>query len=338
MTATPYFPELAETFLTALRELQGRRVAVLGHMRPDGDCIGTQVAMTRLLQSLGIEAVAVNGDEIPRSLDSLTEETRVLPAEDFDPTGWTAVTVDCAGRNRTGAVLEATFPDVFLNLDHHISNPAYAKYNLIDAHSAASSEILAGLILDHGMPLDAITAQALYYGIATDTGQFRHGTTTARVFALAEALTHAGADPAAAADELYERESIAKIKLLQRFLASLQFYANGRVCIGLLTAEDWAATGARKEDTEGLVDYARAIDGVEIGVLLEEREGSSKGSFRARHPRHRVDQIAKGFRGGGHACAAGFNPGEPMATVLPRLISTLEGHFAALDAQTAPAS
>lgn len=338
MSAMAYFPAPSAEFKSAVEALKGQRVAVLGHVRPDGDCIGSQVALCRVLRSQGIDAICVNQHPVPPFCEAFVQDTPFFLPAQADLAGRVAVTVDCADRRRLGEALQMAFVDVFLNVDHHISNTEYAEHNLIIGNSAATAEVLAGFFLDNGYPIDAVTAQALYVGIATDTGQFRFSSTTRQTFALTCALMDCGADPAAAAQELYEKESPAKLALLQRFLASFRYYCEGRVCLGLITDADWSATGARKEDTEGLVDYARSIDGVEIGVLIEEREGKVKGSFRAKHGYHRVDELAKQFNGGGHASAAGFNPDQPLEQLLPRLLAALEGHFAKLDSVAAPAN
>jgi len=324
-----HFPSL-DGAAELLRSLSGQRVAVLGHVRPDGDCIGSQVGLTRVLRALGADAFGVNQHAVPGALKSFVGDTPFYQADDpvLDLTGAIAISVDCADQRRLGQTVQAAFPEVFANFDHHISNTAYAEHNYIVAESAATGEILAGFCLDAALPMDAVTAQAFYVGLATDTGQFRFGSTTAMSFQIACELISQGADPAAAALALYENEPKAKLALLQRFLASFEYHCDGKVCIGLLRQEDWDATGAQKDDTEGLVDYARAIEGVEIGVLLEEKGDQVKGSFRAKDPVHRVDQLAKQFNGGGHACAAGFNPHQPLAVLRTNVIAALEAHFA----------
>lgn len=324
-----YYPELSPRFAKALEQLKGKRVAVLGHVRPDGDCIGSQVALTRLLRAHEVDAIAANEHVVPPMCEAFVGDTPFFLASEADFDGRVAVSVDCADHRRLGASVQARFPTVELNVDHHISNGLYATENLIDGASSATGEMLAGIFLDNGYTIDPVTAQALYIGIATDTGQFRFSQTTKQTFDLCRALMDCGADPAAAALELYEKESPAKLALLQRFLASFSYLCEGRVCVGFLTAADFGETGARKEDTEGLVDYARSIDGVEIGILLEEQgEGMLKGSFRAKDPKHRVDQLAKKFNGGGHACAAGFNPDDSLEQFYPKLRAALEAHFA----------
>lgn len=322
-----YYPEISAAFERALKELEGQQVVVVGHLRPDADCIGSQVAMTRLLRARGIDAVAVNHHEVPPNCEAFVGDTPFLPDGGLNLAGRTAVSVDCADRRRLGPVLQEAFPEVAINIDHHISNKQYGRHNFVHGASSATGELLGGIFLDNGYPIDPVTAQALYIGIATDTGQFCYSATTKQTFDICRALMDHGADPAAAARELYERESPAKLALLQRFLASFRYFCDNRVCVGVLRDADFRETGARKEDTEGLVDYARSIDGVAIGVLLEEREGELKGSFRAKDPAMRVDQLAARFNGGGHACAAGFNPDQPLESFFPLLVTALTTHF-----------
>ncbi len=325
-----FFPQESADFAAALEQLQGHKVVVLGHVRPDGDCIGSQVALTRILRARGIDAIAVNAHSIPRNLRGFVGDTPFhLPSAEF-LAGRTAVSVDCAAHARLGKDVVPHAPDVLLNVDHHISNERFGRINLVIEDASATAEVLAGFFFDNDLPVDRVTAQALYVGIATDTGQFRFQSTTGRVFEVCCSLITRGAEPAQAAHALYENEPFAKIELLQRFLASLRFECGGRVCIGLLAQDAWEATHAAPEFSEGLVDYARAIEGVEIGVLLEERNGMVKGSLRSKDPVHRVDRLAALFNGGGHACAAGFNPGAGIAELYPRLVEALENHFAQL--------
>ncbi len=333
--ASLFYPEHKEAFLKALESLKDKRVAVLGHLRPDGDCIGSQVALCRVLRAIGVAAVAVKVSPIPRILQKFVGDTPFVTEKSLeDSSNYVAVTVDCADPGRIGKELQEQFTNIFLNVDHHISNPSYAVENFVIPDSSATGEILAGLFLDNELPLDAVTAQALYVAIATDTGQFRFGSTTAQVFEICQRLCRYGADPAAASLELYEQASFNKLKLLQRFLNTLELRFGGRVCIGKLEAGAYEETGAELEDSEGLVDYARAIAGVDIGVLLEERNGSLKGSLRAKNPVYRVDRIAEIFGGGGHACAAGLNIEEDWETFYPRLLKALEDCLSAVENET----
>jgi len=326
-----FFPQESELFAQSVDQLKGRKVAVCGHVRPDGDCIGSTIATVRMLNQLGIQTTGLNQDTVPANLKSFIGDTPLIKAADFQQDKHVAITVDCADKERIGNQLLKLFPEVVLNIDHHISNRAYARENLIISEASATAEILTGIFIDLGYAIDAVTAQGLYVGIATDTGQFRFPSTTPRTFELVRLLCEYGAQPAATALELYERESFAKIKLLQAFLDTLTMELNARVCVGLLENGVYEKTGASTDDTEGLVDYARSIDGVEIGVLIEEREGKIKASLRAKNPLYRVDQIAKRFGGGGHACAAGLNVEKSsIKEFYPQLMDALHEHFDAL--------
>lgn len=329
-----HFPELSAAFEALLQEAQGKRIAVIGHARPDGDCIGSQVGLCRVLQSRGIDAVCVNPDPVPVRLKFLVGETQVLPGHDFsldDAGDWSAIYVDCADHLRAGKRMAEFFPQPLGNVDHHISNTNYGVHNIIDGAASATGEILAGLFFDRGEKVDAAAAQGLYAGIATDTGQFRFPSTTRRVFEITGELIAVGANPAAAAFELYEQESFAKIELLGYFLESLKLECNGRVCIGFLPQKAFEKTGATSEDTEGLVDYARSIKGVDVGVLVEDRPDGVKASLRAKDAVYRVDQVAVSFGGGGHACAAGLNVPGDIESFYPKLVAAIESQIAQVD-------
>lgn len=330
---TSLYPKFKDSFAGLLSACSGRRIVVVGHARPDGDCIGSQVAMARILIARGVDVVCCNPDVVPKRLEFLLGGTPFVSLETVLAEGRAAIFVDCADRKRASARFAEAFPKPLGNVDHHLSNPAYAEFNLIDTASAATAEILAGLVRDSGIALDPVMAMGLYTGIATDTGQFRFAATTERTFLLCAALIAGGADPARMGLELYERETFGKMQLLQRFLASFETFAEGRVCVGYLPEGIYRETGTDIEDTEGLVDYARSIEGVEIGVLIEVRDGLIKGSLRAKDSIYRVDQLAAAFGGGGHACAAGLNiKGESLESFLPRLRDALSRQIEAVAA------
>lgn len=338
-----HFPQLATQFRALLAALPPLPLVVIGHARPDGDCIGSQTALALLLHALGHNVICANPDPIPRRLafaaaphtltwlryDDLAADAARLGTER------TALFVDCGGPDRAGPRFQARYPRPLANIDHHLSNPNFATHNLVDAAAAAAAEILAGLFLDNSLPIDAPTAQALYTGIATDTGQFRFPATTARTFTLAAQLVTRGANPAEAGYHIYERETFASLKLKQHFLDSLQLECDGRACIGILPTGIFEQLGASPEDTEGLVDNARSIEGVEIGALIEERPDGIKASLRAKDARYRVDLIAAQFGGGGHACAAGLNLKTPACPTLAqfrqKLLTAIATQIAAVD-------
>lgn len=326
-----FFEKLTPSFAALVPSLKGKHVAVVGHARPDGDCIGSQVALARVLRTLGSTVICVNLDVVPRRLQFLVQDLTFVKAPDLPPGDWQAIYVDCADHDRAGEKAKARFPRPFGNIDHHLSNNGYAEHNFVEVAAAATAEILAGMFFDAKLPVDKVTAQALFSGIMTDTGQFRFNSTTRRTFMLAAELVALGAHPADVGGEIYERESAGKLQLLQRFLSSLKLECGGRVCVGVLPDGVFHETGSSVEDTEGLVDYARSIDGVDIGVLIEERPGAIKASLRSKEPRFRVDQIAAQFGGGGHACAAGLNlKNVSMADFRPKLLAAIEKQILAV--------
>ena len=320
---------LAESpaFSNVTKQLQESTVLVVGHRRPDGDCIGSQVAMTRVLRSLGMVAIAVNNDPIPRTLQKFVGDTPFFKPNEIQKDDYKIVTVDCADHSRIGDELKNRYPQVFLNIDHHVSNTKFAKHNFVLPDASATGEILAKFFFDSGFVVDKTTAEGLYLGICTDTGQFSYSGTNASVFEICRKLCDSGCNPAAVAHELYEKEKPGRIQLLQKFLSSFQMEFEGRVCIGNIRGHYYDETGTQPEDAENFVDYARSLEGVKIGVLLEDRNGKLKGSFRAKDKKYRVDILAKKFDGGGHACAAGFNVDVPFDEFYPNLVHKIGEHL-----------
>lgn len=330
-----FFPTLSAEFAKLLAAIAGHKIAIIGHARPDGDCIGSQVALARVLRARGFDVVCVNPDPVPRRLQFVAEGMTFLRTDDVLQANEarTAIFVDCADHARAGERLKAKYPAPVGVIDHHLSNVGYGAFNLVDNAAAATCEILAGVFFDNGLAVDAQAAQALFTGIMTDTGQFRFNSTTRRCFVLAGELVGRGAHPASAGEELYERETEGKLRLLQHFLSSLRIECNGRLCIGNLPVGIFEMTGSTAEDTEGLVDYARSIDGVDIGALIEHRaDGSVKASLRAKDPAFRVDLVAAQFNGGGHACAAGLNLKTGAENFYARLVAACAERIAAVEA------
>jgi bifunctional oligoribonuclease and PAP phosphatase NrnA len=333
-----FYPTLSSQFAQLLSAIAGKKIAVIGHARPDGDCIGAQIALALVLTARGHDVICVNPDPVPRRLLFLVQGMRFFRTDEVlgSVEKRSAIFVDCADHARGGERLKGCYSAPIAVIDHHLSNVGYAEFNLVDSSSAATCEILAGLFFDNDLPVNAQAAQALFTGILTDTGQFRFNSTTRRCFMLAGELVARGAHPSEAGYELYERETEGKMRLLQHYLASLRLECNGRVCVGVLPAGIFETTGSNTEDTEGLVDYARSIDGVCIGALIEERpDGSVKASLRAKDPSYRVDLVAALFNGGGHACAAGLNLKTGAENFYARLVTALAQRIAEVEAAKA---
>ncbi len=320
-----YFPKLTPRFNELADNLNGQRVCVIGHARPDGDCIGSQLAATGMLTLMGIEAFAVNADRMPKPLGYLdgSDSIEIIDPQALD--GIPIVYVDCADERRVGPKTSIALEKHrrIANIDHHISNTNFAEENLVDSGASATCEILAGIALDLDLEFDASIAQALYTGIVTDTGRFSYAATSSRVFAICSELVDRGASPQSAAEHLFENDTLPRLKLLERFLASLAFECDGKVCVGEIRQKDFVDTGTAYPDTEGFVDYARSVDGVLVGMLLEERKGTTKCSLRAQRSELRVDQVAAQFGGGGHACAAAVSSGLRLNELKRGLIEAL---------------
>lgn len=325
-----YFEQHTETFSSILNQLKGKQVAIFGHLRPDGDCVGSQVALCRVLRTQGIDAIAVNSHPAPRILQNFIQDTPFLTEKEFKSKDYISINVDCADEKRIGSTLAKRYPKPILNIDHHISNPSYGEHNIVEPTAAATAEILTGLFLDNNLPIDPISAEALYVGIATDTGQYLFPNTTSQVFSISAKLVDLGANPGKVGNLLYHRENFPKLALLQTFLASLKLECNDQVCIGFLEDADYEKTAALPEDTEGFVNYTRSLENIKIGAFIDNRQGNIKVSLRANNPSLKVDQIAKQFGGGGHACAAGLSSTEPIDIFYPKFIESLNKHLTSL--------
>ena len=278
-----------------------------------------------MLRSFGVDTIVSNADRVPRPLEGLVRQNPVEIVNLDSIAGLPLVYVDCADENRVGpktSIALSRFQRV-LNVDHHITNTDFAETNLVDSEASATCEILAGIAFDLDIPIDAEIAQALYTGIVTDTGRFGYAATSSRVFDLCSKLVRRGASPQRAAESLYESETMPRLKLLQRFLSSLQLVCDGKVCVGELRQRDFVETGTAYQDTEGFVDYARSLKDVSIGVLLEERKTTTKSSLRAKRKEMRVDRIAQKFGGGGHACAAAMSIEMPLDQLRKELLEAL---------------
>ena len=236
------------------------------------------MALCRGLKTLGIEAYCVYTDEVPKTLAFLVKDTPMVALlKDLGKTDdCVAVTVDCGDAIRVGESLVERIPEMVLSVDHHLSNERFGKYNVIDEHAVSTTEILSQVFWDNEVAIDDVTAQALYVGIATDTGQFKYPKTSKRVLSLCAKLVELGANPGEASYHLYENEPMERVLLLREFLASLRFELGGKLCVGFITKAMLEKTSANREHIGGFVNYTRSIKGVVIGALIDELEGEGK--------------------------------------------------------------
>ena len=295
--------------LASLQKLCGQheRFVVISHVRPDGDAYGSTLGIALSLHAMGKDVQVVNADGLSPLFEFLPgskDLTVTLPTAP-EPER-IIIAVDCADAKRLGAVFDQwqRAPDV--NIDHHISNPGYAKLNLIDSDSPATAQVLDEIITALKWPLTPEVAANLYVGIMTDTGNFRYRQTTAHTFKVAARLIEAGADPTTLAEACYQSFRAERLLLVRELFQAIHFANQNRVAWFCLTPEMYARSGATPDETEGLIDYLQTVKTVEVAFVVESMSGGlTRASMRSRGTVN-VQQICAEFGGGGHRLAAGL--------------------------------
>ena len=315
-------------------------ITVITHAKPDGDAAGTLVALVTALNAVGKTARGILCPPIASSLDFLANSHGIDIAE--DATGFPSdtaqlVIVDTGAYSQLGPLEDAVRPllDRTLILDHHLSGDIEASHKYIDATAAAAAEIIAALIdaLDPDRSFDASSRttinEALFTGIASDTGWFRFSNVTPQTHRLAADLIAAGVDHTGLYARLEQAERPEKLKLLIRAVDSLELLADDRAAVMTLHAADFDETGARTEETERLIDIPQQVGTVQVIALISEAqtEGGpqTRVSFRSKPLPGAVNvaELAATFGGGGHARAAGAKIDEPIAQARPRIVAAL---------------
>jgi phosphoesterase RecJ-like protein len=304
----------------ALRENQ--RFAVLSHVRPDGDALGGQIALALSLQALGKTVRVWNEDGMLQKYSFLPKaEILTTPPstpEDFD----VAIALDTATQVRLGKAAEAVrSAKLWINIDHHPSNPLYGDLVYVDAVSPATAQIIFELIKSEQLPMTREIAENLFVAISTDTGSFQYPNTTAHTFEIAAELIRAGANVGQLSQQTYENYPRRRIELLRALLDVMRFDAGGRIASFSLDLKTAAAVGALPEDNEGLIDHLRAIEGVIIAIFFEElTDGKVRVSMRSKSEAADVCAICQKFGGGGHKLAAGARIRGTLAEAQERVL------------------
>ena len=306
-----------------LREHQ--RFAVLSHVRPDGDALGSQLALALSLQQLGKEVRVWNEEGmlekysfLPRA-ELLTKPPPV--AEDVD----VALALDTAIQNRLGTAFAAVrSAKVWINIDHHLSNPGYGDIVYIDSTAPATAEIIFRLIKSQGLPFNRDIAENLFAAISTDTGSFQYPKTSAHTFEIAAELIRAGLEVGRLNQQLYENYPRRRLELLRELLRTMHFEGDGRVASFSLRLTTAAELGVIPEDNEGLIDHLRAIRGVIVAVFFEElADGKVRVSMRSKSDAVDVCAICQKFGGGGHTAAAGARVRGTLAEVEQKVLEEI---------------
>ncbi|HZK83366.1 MAG TPA: bifunctional oligoribonuclease/PAP phosphatase NrnA [Desulfosporosinus sp.] len=281
------------------------KVALFSHISPDGDCLGSMLAMGLALEKMGKEVSFYNPDPVPSYLAFLPGSYRVkqeLPS----PQPKVLLFVDCTDLGRVNmSRSEISGDSTVLNLDHHISNLFFGDFNWVDAQASAVGEVALALIKQLGVELDIDIATNLYTAIVTDSGCFQYSNTTAQTHRSTADLLDLGVDLSRIHHSIFDQKPLAQSKLLQCALAGLEILADGQLAIMSLSTEDFQKSGAEQELSEGLVNQARSIAGVEVAVLLKEVGPEEIKVGLRSNLWLNVNEIAVLFGGGGHQRAAG---------------------------------
>jgi bifunctional oligoribonuclease and PAP phosphatase NrnA len=301
-----------------------QRIAVLSHLRPDGDAYGSQLAMALSLKQLGKDVTVWNQDGMLEKYSFMPgAELLVLPPDEpqtFD----LCVALDTAIQNRLGKAGEAARAPVWVNIDHHPTNPRYGDHVYIDPTAPATGQILFELLHTQQFPLDAAIAENLFVAISTDTGSFQYPNTTARTYEIGAELLRLGVQVGRVSQQLYESYPRRRVELLRDLLGTMRFEANGQVASFSLSLATAKSLGVKPEDNEGLIDHLRAIEGVVVAVFFEELiDGKVRVSMRSKSDAADVAAICQLFGGGGHKLAAGARVRGSLAEVEERVMKAI---------------
>jgi bifunctional oligoribonuclease and PAP phosphatase NrnA len=302
------------------------------HENPDGDALGSLLAMTLALQELGKDVVMYlsGGAPTPAEYDflDLSELTRQLPA-DLDER--VVLALDCANESRIAPTRDLLdHGRLAVNVDHHHDNSRFGDVNLVVDDASSTAEIVRDVLSELDVPLSPAIAEAMYVALVTDTGRFQYSNTTPKSLRLAADLVEAGADVHGIFRLVYETVQFAKLKLLARALDRARLYEDGRIVVSYLLKNDFADVGAEEPYSEGIIDYLRSVEGSEMVALIREpprNDGPARRvSLRSSRDEVDVSAIARAAGGGGHRQAAGFS----SDLEIDEIIAFLQREFAAL--------
>ncbi len=313
MTVMKSIPKPVQEILTALED--SKTACIVGHIRPDGDCIGSQVGLAVALENAGKEVTVWNDDGCPDKLRVLDPAQRVKKPQsgrEFD----VVIATDCASFERLGQCGEhIQNRKVFINIDHHASNTRYADINWISPREPSTGELVYDLCEWAGWKITKPIANCLFAAVSTDTGSFQYSTTTPETLEVASKLVSAGADLGHLCQEIYQSYPITRVRLLRHVYNKFRLTHDSRTAYFWLKKADYARARADEEESEGLIDHIRAIEGVIVAVMFEEMDPeTTRLSIRSKSKAVNVGDVAALFGGGGHKAAAGARiKGSPLA-------------------------
>jgi bifunctional oligoribonuclease and PAP phosphatase NrnA len=310
--------------VAAIREaiLARQRFVITSHARPDGDAIGSQVAMALALRQLGKDVRMVSADPAPPQFQTFPAVSDIQVSqrvhEEFDA----AIVMECGDLSRTG--IEGLDKYFVINIDHHPGNKNYGAINWFDAGAAACGEMVFDVIEALGVSLTPEIATHIYVTILTDTGGFHYSHITPRTFEICRRCTEAGAQPEPIARAVYDSSTMGRLRLMGSVLHSLEFESGGRAVLAALTLELLRETGATHEDADGLINIPLTVKDIQAVAFLKEiAPDSFRISLRSKGSVD-VNRVASVFGGGGHKNAAGCTLNGPYAEVRAKLVAQLK--------------
>lgn len=313
------------TIAALLRTLHAHKCFVItAHSRPDGDSIGSSLALAEILDQLGYESDIVFADPVPDIYASLPNVTRIRQATHVGNANFSVIVLECDSIDRTGLLgLEERF---LINIDHHASGRLYGSFNWIDEHACAVAAMVYQIAVAAQVEITPSMATCLFTSVLSDTGSFTYPGTSADTFALAHALALKGASPSQIARDVLFTSPLSKIKLLGAALSNLE--CDGSIAWSWVTQQDLNRTGAIPEDCEGVVNHLISIAGVESAFFLRELPDPDRFRLSIRS-KGRVDvaRVAENLGGGGHRTASGCTIEGALHSVTDRILRQLRNQL-----------
>ena len=297
-------PKIIDRIIEGIR--QSQTFCVVGHIRPDGDCVGSQLGLTLALQNEGKKVTCWNEDRIPQKYDFLDRGDIIQRPKrglEFD----CVIATDAASFERLGSVGQSVANrKLLINIDHHESNTRYGDLNWVSAREPSTGELIFRLLKVAKWPITKRIADSLFTAVSTDTGSFQYSTTRPVTYHVAGELVSRGANLAKICDEVYQSYPLSRVRLLRHIYSHFRLTHQDQIAYFWLKKADLARAGCDSNDTEGLIDHIRAIAPVEPEL--------TRISLRSKSDKVNVNEIAAQFGGGGHPAAAGARiPGKPLS-------------------------
>jgi phosphoesterase RecJ-like protein len=301
--------------------LSRQRILISSHARPDGDSIGSQLAMAYALKALGKDVTIVNKDAAPPPLMAFPGVPTILVAERAEGEYDAAVVLECSDLTRTG--VEGLDRYFLINIDHHPGNAGFGALNWFNGDAAACAEMVFDIIEALDVPLTVEIATHVYVGILTDTGSFHYSSITPRTFDICRRLVEAGVDPPKVARSIFDSNSLGRLKLFGAVLSSIELEDGGRLAVVRVDRAMAASAGGNYEDTEGLINLPLTVREIQAVVFFKEIDAREfRVSMRSKGDID-VCAVAKHFGGGGHKNASGCTVRGAYPEVRARLLRDL---------------